>query len=117
MTAPPFILSPTSLTEFPAYWCERPELFAQIADGKTAEARALSVLRWFISTLKGQYTSRNESMGSEKKPLNPVLGELFYGYWPETKERVGKTTLVVEQVSTTHPLLLITLQTKQRVLC
>jgi len=102
MTAPPFILSPTSLTEFPAYWCERPELFAQIADGKTAEARALSVLRWFISTLKGQYTSRNESMGSEKKPLNPVLGELFYGYWPETKERVGKTTLVVEQVSH-HP--------------
>jgi len=102
MTAPPFILSPTSLTEFPAYWCERPELFAQIADGKTEEARALAVLRWFISTLKGQYTSRNESMGSEKKPLNPVLGELFYGYWPEAKERGGKTTLVVEQVSH-HP--------------
>ncbi|KAH0833979.1 hypothetical protein J3R83DRAFT_11197 [Lanmaoa asiatica] len=94
MTAPPFILSPTSLTEFPAYWCERPELFAKIVDGKTEEARALAVLRWFISTLKGQYTSRNESMGSEKK--------LFYGYWPETKERGGKTTLVVEQVSH-HP--------------
>ncbi|KAF8438560.1 hypothetical protein L210DRAFT_3612871 [Boletus edulis BED1] len=102
LTAPPFILSPTSLTEFPAYWCERPELFAQIADGKTEEARALAVLRWFISTLKGQYTSRNESMGSEKKPLNPVLGELFYGHWPEKKERGGKTTLVVEQVSH-HP--------------
>lgn len=27
---------------------------------------------------------------------------LFYGYWPETKERGGKTTLVVEQVSH-HP--------------
>ncbi|KAF9238320.1 hypothetical protein BU15DRAFT_88391 [Melanogaster broomeanus] len=102
MTAPPFILSPTSLTEFPAYWCERPELFAAIADGKNEEERALAVLRWFISTLKGQYTSRNESMGSEKKPLNPVLGELFYGYWPETKQRGGKTTLVVEQVSH-HP--------------
>ncbi|KIK94174.1 hypothetical protein PAXRUDRAFT_828257 [Paxillus rubicundulus Ve08.2h10] len=102
MTAPPFILSPTSLTEFPAYWCERPELFAMIADGKNEQQRALAVLRWFISTLKGQYTSRNESMGSEKKPLNPVLGELFYGFWPETKERGGKTTLVVEQVSH-HP--------------
>ncbi|KAI6158617.1 hypothetical protein EDD17DRAFT_988579 [Pisolithus thermaeus] len=118
MTAPPFILSPTSLTEFPAYWCERPELFAKIADGKNEEERALAVLRWFIvitfplvicvnadvlqSTLKGQYTSRNESMGSEKKPLNPVLGELFYGYWPATAERGGKTTLVVEQVSH-HP--------------
>ncbi|KAG2072030.1 Oxysterol-binding protein [Suillus decipiens] len=102
MTAPPFILSPTSLTEFPAYWCERPELFAAIADGKTEQARALAVLKWFISTLKGQYTSRNESMGSEKKPLNPVLGELFYGYWPANATRGGKTTLVVEQVSH-HP--------------
>lgn len=102
MTAPPFILSPTSLTEFPAYWCERPELFAAIADGKTEQTRALAVLKWFISTLKGQYTSRNESMGSEKKPLNPVLGELFYGYWPATAARGGKTTLVVEQVSH-HP--------------
>jgi hypothetical protein len=67
LTAPPFILSPVSLTEFPAYWCERPELFAAIADARDSEDRALRVLRWFISTLKGQYTSRNESMGSEKK--------------------------------------------------
>jgi hypothetical protein len=116
MTAPPFILSPTSLTEFPgawffttssrsdqvltrdvflfflvrpffmrsllfiladararryafhgytmpividppriwrcwapvAYWCERPELFAAIADGKTELDRMLAVLKWFI---------------------------------------------------------------------
>lgn len=101
MTAPPFILSPVSLTEFPAYWCERPELFAAIADGKTPEERSLAVLKWFISTLKGQYTSRNESMGSEKKPLNPVLGELFYGYWPDKNGR-GQTNLTVEQVSH-HP--------------
>ncbi|EPQ56070.1 hypothetical protein GLOTRDRAFT_41536, partial [Gloeophyllum trabeum ATCC 11539] len=101
LTAPPFILSPTSLTEFPAYWCERPELFAAIADAKTDEDRSLTVLKWFISTLKDQYTSRNESMGSEKKPLNPVLGELFYGYWPDKNGR-GKTNLLVEQVSH-HP--------------
>ncbi|THH08826.1 hypothetical protein EW145_g2445 [Phellinidium pouzarii] len=101
LTAPPFILSPVSLTEFPAYWCERPELFADIVNGKTPEDRALKVLRWFISTLKGQYTTRNESMGSEKKPLNPVLGELFYGYWPDKGGR-GRTDLVVEQVSH-HP--------------
>lgn len=102
LTAPPFILSPTSLTEFPAYWCERPELFARIVDGETEEERAYAVLKWFISTLKDQYTSRNESMGSEKKPLNPVLGELFYGRWPQTSKRDGETTLVVEQVSH-HP--------------
>jgi hypothetical protein len=52
-----------------AYWCERPELFAAISQGKTPEDRARRVLRWFISTLKGQYTSRNETMGSEKKSV------------------------------------------------
>ncbi|THG97110.1 hypothetical protein EW026_g4836 [Hermanssonia centrifuga] len=101
LTAPPFILSPISLTEFPAYWCERPELFAAIADATTDEDRSVAVLKWFISTLKGQYTSRNEKLGSEKKPLNPVLGELFYGYWPDLNGR-GRTNLVVEQVSH-HP--------------
>lgn len=40
-------------------------------------------------------------MGSEKKPLNPVLGELFYGVWPDQDGR-GETKLVVEQVSH-HP--------------
>ncbi|KAG8842967.1 Oxysterol binding protein, partial [Serendipita sp. 411] len=101
MTAPPFILSPVSLTEFPAYWLERPDLFAAISEGVDAEDRALRVLSWFISTLKGQYTSRNEKMGSEKKPLNPVLGELFYGNWPDMNGR-GETKLLVEQVSH-HP--------------
>ncbi|RDX43664.1 Oxysterol-binding protein [Lentinus brumalis] len=101
LTAPPFILSPISLTEFPAYWCERPDLFAAIADAKTEKDRSIAVLKWFISTLKGQYTSRNEKLGSEKKPLNPVLGELFYGHWPDVNGR-GQTNLVVEQVSH-HP--------------
>ena len=40
-------------------------------------------------------------MGSEKKPLNPVLGELFYGIWPDRHGR-GRTDLTVEQVSH-HP--------------
>jgi hypothetical protein len=40
-------------------------------------------------------------MGSEKKPLNPVLGELFYGSWPDAHGR-GETKLLVEQVSH-HP--------------
>ncbi|OJT14725.1 Protein KES1 [Trametes pubescens] len=101
LTAPPFILSPISLTEFPAYWCERPALFAAIADAQDEKSRSIAVLKWFISTLKGQYTSRNEKLGSEKKPLNPVLGELFYGYWPDHNGR-GQTNLVVEQVSH-HP--------------
>ena len=38
-------------------------------------------------------------MGSEKKPLNPFLGELFIGRW---NDEVGVTQLVSEQVSH-HP--------------
>lgn len=38
-------------------------------------------------------------MGSEKKPLNPFLGELFLGHWDD---EFGQTTLVSEQVSH-HP--------------
>lgn len=101
MTAPPFILSPTSLTEFPAYWCEHPDLFAAISEGANEQDRMERVVKWFIATLKGQYTTRNEKMGSEKKPLNPILGELFYGTWPDQNGR-GETVLVVEQVSH-HP--------------
>jgi len=96
-------------------------LFADINNGIDEEDRALRVLKWFIvclaptlrlwghpltiyalqATLKGQYTTRNEKMGSEKKPLNPVLGELFFGSWPDKNGR-GETTLIVEQVSH-HP--------------
>ena len=35
------------------------------------------------------------------QPLNPVLGELFYGTWPDRDGR-GETELIVEQVSH-HP--------------
>jgi hypothetical protein len=53
------------------------------------------VLKWFLSTLKQQYASRSEKLGSEKKPLNPFLGELFLGKW---EDEVGTTQLVSEQV-------------------
>ncbi|KAF8961642.1 hypothetical protein BDZ97DRAFT_1905487 [Flammula alnicola] len=113
LTAPPFILSPTSLTEFPAYWCERPDYFAAIADAKPGHDRALAVLRWFISTLKDQYTSRNEELGSEKKPLNPVLGEVFYGTWPDKNGR-GATSLLVEQVSHHPPITAYVIENKTK---
>lgn len=64
------------------------------------EERAVAVFKWFIATLKGQYTSRNEALGSEKKPLNPFLGEMFLGKWETDDE--GTTSLVSEQVSH-HP--------------
>jgi hypothetical protein len=95
MTAPAFILSTKSLTEFSSYWTEHPSVFVAPAAEKDPAKRALLVLKWFISTLKQQYASRSEKLGSEKKPLNPFLGELFLGKW---EDQAGTTELVSEQV-------------------
>lgn len=99
LTAPPFILSSTSLTEYSSYWAEHPSIFVAPAKETDPAKRALLVLKWFLSTLKQQYCSRNEKLGSEKKPLNPFLGELFLGKW---EDAAGTTHLVSEQVSH-HP--------------
>ncbi|KAI1375617.1 Oxysterol-binding protein [Hypoxylon crocopeplum] len=99
LTAPPFILSSTSLTEFSSYWAEHPSVFAAPAKEPDPAKRALLVLKWFLTTLKQQYASRSEQYGNEKKPLNPFLGELFLGKW---EDDAGTTELVSEQVNH-HP--------------
>ena len=99
LTAPAFILSTTSLTEFSAYWAEHPSLFVAATQEPDPAKRSLLVLKWFLSTLKQQYSSRSDKLGSEKKPLNPFLGELFFGSW---KDDAGETVLISEQVSH-HP--------------
>ena len=95
MTAPPFILGTTSLTEFSAYWTEHPSIFVAPALEQDPAKRALLVTKWFLTTLKQSYSSRNDKYGSEKKPLNPFLGELFLGKW---EDATGTTQLVSEQV-------------------
>ena len=103
MTAPPFILCTTSLVEYASYWGEHPALLVAPAAEPDAAKRALLVLKWFLSTLRQQYSSRNEKLGSEKKPLNPFLGELFLGKWEDAS---GTTNLVSEQVRYVPRLLL-----------
>ncbi|KAL7897480.1 hypothetical protein HDV63DRAFT_368026 [Trichoderma sp. SZMC 28014] len=99
LTAPPFILSSQSLTEFSSYWATHPPIFTAAAHESDPAKRTMLVLKWFLSTLKHQYASRSEQFGNEKKPLNPFLGELFLGSW---NDEAGKTTLISEQVSH-HP--------------
>lgn len=95
LTAPPFILSTISLVEFSAYWVEHPSIFVAPAHERDPQKRALLVLKWFLTTLKSSYASRSEKLGSEKKPLNPFLGELYIGRW---EDQAGTTNLVSEQV-------------------
>lgn len=112
LTAPPFILSPTSLVEYPKHWAEHPELilapsFIDESSDRcvTEELRMLAVVKWFVSTLKCQYGSRKEKMGCEKKPLNPLLGELFVGHWENgDKPEYGTSVLLSEQVCQNPPI-------------
>lgn len=100
LTAPPFILSSTSLTEFSSYWSEHPGIFVAPAKEQDPQKRCLLVLKWFLSTLKQQYASRSDKYGNEKKPLNPFLGELFLGRWVD---EAGETELISEQVRLVVP--------------
>ncbi|GMM29712.1 oxysterol-binding protein [Martiniozyma asiatica (nom. inval.)] len=122
LTAPPFILSPTSLVEYSQYWSEHPELLlapnfiTESSDDESAELlRIIAVTKWFISTLKSQYCSRNESLGGEKKPLNPFLGEVFVGKWDdESKDKnLGETILLSEQVSHHPPITAYAIENKK----
>ena len=118
LSAPPFILSPVSLSEFSQYWGTYQDLFLtiaqinkhnyevffpQIRSVKSPDvARMLAVLQWYLATLKCQYTSRTQGGRFEKKPLNPFLGELFVGKWENNRSKKGDTILLTEQVSH-HP--------------
>jgi len=110
LTAPPFILSSTSLVEFSSYWAEKPSIFVAPAAEPDPQKRALLVLKWFLSTLKQSYASRSEKFGNEKKPLNPFLGELFLGKWVDS---AGTTELISEQVSHHPPVTAYHISNKQ----
>lgn len=121
LTAPPFILSSVSLTEFSQYWSEHtdmllePNFITQAGPGEDPVElqRMLAVLRWFIGTLKSQYCSRNDT--GEKKPLNPFLGEVFVGKWKDESEdqRLGETILLSEQVSHHPPITAYAIENKK----
>ena len=95
LTTPPFLISSLSLTEFPSWWIEDTSAFVAPASEADPEKRALLVLKWYLGTLNAQFGRRGEHLGN-KSPLNPFLGELFFGKWEG--DAAGTTQLVSEQV-------------------
>lgn len=107
ITAPPFILAPSSLTEFPSYLAERPALFVASAHETTPERRLLCVLKHYLSSLQRQYYVGRTVKEGLKKPLNPFLGELFFCEYTQLdlddeKSSAATVRVVSEQVSH-HP--------------
>ncbi|KAJ3561520.1 hypothetical protein NPX13_g8914 [Xylaria arbuscula] len=68
LTAPPFILSSTSLTEFSSYWCEHPSAFAAPAKEQDPAKRALLVLNHHPPATA--YSIRNEASGVHLQGYN-----------------------------------------------
>lgn len=112
LTCPSFLLSSVSLLEYSQYWGDHPKLFAAISQGTTPEERLLFTTRWFISTLYGSYSSRSTTVGMEKKPYNPVLGEQYFAQWTGDAE-TGDTILKAEQVSHHPPIMGFHLENKK----
>ena len=95
ITAPPFLLAQKSAVEFPAAWCEHPDILVAPALEPDPEKRALLVLKWYLSALKAQQYDTGDEADGVKKPLNSFLGELFIAEW---NSKVGTTKLISEQV-------------------
>lgn len=110
LTAPPFILSPTSQLEYTQYWYPGHDLFVDPATEEDPEQRFIKVVKWAIACHRAHYTQRNVSEGYEKKPLNPFLGELFTGKWQNSE-----ATVRAEQVSHHPPVSAFKISTKEGV--
>ena len=95
LTTPPLLVSTLSLTESPSWWVEDIPAFIAPALETDSEKRAQLVLKWYLGTLNAQFGRRGEHL-SNKSPLNPFLGELFFGRWED--EAAGTTQLISEQV-------------------
>lgn len=102
ITAPPSLLSSKSVTEIPASWAERHELFLLPAQEEDPAQRALLVLENYLCSLKRQTltTTDGDSNSGVKKPLNAFLGELFLGRF-EGKD--GSTTQLISEQVSHHP--------------
>jgi hypothetical protein len=97
LNCPALLISGVSILEYVQHWGDHPELLTAISACEDAQDRIKAVAKWVLSTLWGSFASRTPTSGFERKPYNPILGEQFFGWWPEDGQE-----MMVEQVSH-HP--------------
>ncbi|CAM1505887.1 Fc.00g115240.m01.CDS01 [Cosmosporella sp. VM-42] len=109
ITAPPFVLAPKSAIEIPSAWASRHALFLQVATEQDPAQRALLVAKNYVCSLKQLVDEGGNN--EAKKPLNPFLGELFFGVF---RDKGSTTHLIAEQVSHHPPVTACFMYNKQR---
>lgn len=95
VTAPPFFLAPQSFLEGLKCFTERPSLFSAPASEADPARRAMLVVKWWLASLKSAFYVGQDGKAGIRKPLNPFLGELWFGDWSDDKTTTG---IIVEQV-------------------
>ncbi|EPX70976.1 oxysterol binding protein [Schizosaccharomyces octosporus yFS286] len=104
VTLPTFVLEPKSMLERITNFMSHPEFLLTVPQVPSAEERFLDVCRFYLSG----WHIRPPGV---KKPLNPVLGETFTGFWkfppagpssPGLENLNGTAVYISEQVSH-HP--------------
>ncbi|RDB19666.1 Protein KES1 [Hypsizygus marmoreus] len=102
--------------EFPAYWCEHPDIFAAIADAKDDESRALAVLRWFIVCLLSSPHLPPHHVpcrAHSKANTHPATKAWDPKETPQPR-LASTTTLLVEQVSHHPPITAYVIENKTK---
>lgn len=87
-------LAPFTPLELTRFWLTSPKSFVAAALEADASRRMLLVLKWYLASLRLQAGDTGRTPG---KPIDPVLGEHFVGWWDD--EATGRTDLVAEQVA------------------
>lgn len=95
---PIFVMDKKSLLETFADSLSYVNLFARIGDEKTVEDRMIAVVKWYLSLFHPVIL--NET--ALRKPLNPILGEVFKCSWRTDAADSCSVAFVAEQVSH-HP--------------
>lgn len=94
ITLPTFILEKKSMLERITNYFNTPDILIEANETDDDLQRFLLVLKWYLS---GWHIAPK----AVKKPLNPVLGELFTCYWDNLPE--GNSAYYISEQTSHHP--------------
>lgn len=94
ITLPTFILEKKSMLERITNFFQIPDILLEANKTDDSLQRFLLVLKWYLA-------SWHIAPKAVKKPLNPVLGEVFSCYWDSLPE--GNTAYYISEQTSHHP--------------
>lgn len=94
ITLPTFILEKKSMLERITNFFQIPEILLQADDTEDDLERFLLIVKWYLA-------SWHIAPKAVKKPLNPILGEIFTCYWDDLPD--GSSAYYLSEQTSHHP--------------